>query len=121
MHETQADTKAVLTKALGRSQAIIGMDNQVMASILGINRTTLARHYQSQSLDPAQNAGRIAAIVLRIYRAVYTLMGGDEEHIRHWFSTPNHAFAGRSPMDAMKKLDGLVSVAQYCDAMRGKV
>lgn len=120
MQSTQPDSKAVLANALRRAQQNIGVDNQVMASILGVNRTTLTRHYQSQGLDPQQNAGRLAAIVLRIYRAVFTLMGGDAANIRHWFSTPNQAFAGQTPVAAMLSIDGLVSVAHYCDAMRGR-
>lgn len=120
MQDLQPDARSVLAKALNRAQQHMGVDNQVMASILGINRTTLTRHYQSQGLDPRQNAGRLAAVVLRIYRAVFTLMGGDATNIRHWFDTRNQAFAGRTPVDAMQSIDGLVSVAQYCDAMRGR-
>lgn len=120
MLKPQIDRKAVLAKALLRAQDVMGIDNQQMAAILGVNRTTLARAYQSVNLDPEQNAGRLAALVLRIYRAVHTLMGGNGENIRHWLATPNKALAGGAPLDAMQSIEGLVSVAQYCDAMRGR-
>lgn len=120
MLKAQVDRQAVLAKALLRAQDVMGVDNQQMAGILGVNRTTLTRAYRSLSLDPEQNAGRLAALVLRVYRSVHTLMGGNSENIRHWISTPNHAFAGDTPLASMQSIEGLVSVAQYCDAMRGR-
>ena len=69
MEQVQPDAKAVLAKALWRAQESMALENQQMAAILGVNRTTLARMYQTQQLDPDQNPGRLAAIVLRIYRS----------------------------------------------------
>lgn len=120
MQKTQPDPKAVLAKALNRAQTAMGIENQQMASILGVNRTTLARAYQAQLLDPEQNPGRLAAIVLRIYRSVHTLMGGDTDNMRHWLRTANQAFAEETPLQHMQSVEGLVSVAHYCDAMRGR-
>ncbi|MFK8020188.1 MAG: antitoxin Xre/MbcA/ParS toxin-binding domain-containing protein [Pseudomonadales bacterium] len=120
MLKVHANAKSVLAKALYRAQVAMGVENQQMADILGVNRTTLARVYQTENIDPEQNAGRLAAIVLRVYRSVHTLMGGDTKNIQHWLNTPNHAFADQIPLQVMKSVDGLVSVAQYCDAMRGR-
>ncbi len=120
MLKEQADRKTVLAKALQRAQNTMAIDNQQMATILGVNRTTLTRAYQSLNIDPDQNAGRLAALVLRVFRAVHTLMGGNSENIRHWINTPNKAFSGGTPLEAMQSIEGLVSVAQYCDAMRGR-
>lgn len=120
MLKVHANAKSVLAKALVRAQSAMGIDNQQMAAILGVNRTTLARAYQSENLDPEQNAGRLAAVVLRIYRSVHTLMGGDTRNIQHWLNTPNRAFSEQTPLQLMLSVDGLVSVAQYCDAMRGR-
>lgn len=120
MEQAQPDAKAVLAKALLRAQQAMSLENQQMATILGVNRTTLSRMYQTQQIDPEQNPGRLAALVLRIYRSVHTLMGGDTGNLQHWLRTPNRALAEQSPLELMRTIDGLVSVAQYCDAMRGR-
>jgi len=120
MVQPSTDPHVVLGKALAKAQEIMGVDQQVMATILGTSRTSLRRHC-AEGLNPDSNPGRIALLVIRIYRAVFALMGGDPENIRHWFRTPNRAFGHHSPITMMANLQGLVEVAQYCDAMRGKV
>jgi hypothetical protein len=52
------------------------------------------------------------------------VVGGDEEKARAWFHAKNmHLGPGRviSPSERARTIEGLVDVAQYLDAVRGKL
>jgi hypothetical protein len=57
---------------------------------------------------------------IRIYRSLFVLMGGNEDHMRHWMHTLN-LHTGGVPSDQVRTLVGLVTVMEYLDAMRGKL
>ena len=69
---------------------------------------------------PASKAGELALLVVRCYRALYVLVGGDAAAMRHWMRTENR-HTGGVPAEQMKTVAGLVAVLEYLDAMRGKL
>ena len=109
MEKLAIDSTVVLGKALAKAQEAMGVDQQTMADILGVSRSSLRRH-SSDGLSPESNPGRIALVVVRIYRAVYALTVGDLTNMRHWFSSMNRAFNQSTPLEAMANLQGLIEV-----------
>jgi len=63
----------------------------------------------------------MALLLLRIYRSLNALVGNHHDKAKLWLHAPNQAFQLETPLKHMKNVSGLVEVAQYLDAMRGKL
>lgn len=111
---------AVLAKAVLNVAAQLGLNQSELADVLGMHRTAVSRLKKSLSLDPASKQGELALLLVRLARALFALTGGDEAWIRHFMNTPN-TVTGGVPKEQIKSIQGLVSVVEFVDAVRGKV
>lgn len=112
---------AVLTKALTRVAVRWGLGARELAGILGVSQATTYRILDgSRSVDLAQKEGELALLCVRIYRSLDALVGGDDVKARTWLGAVNRHL-GASPLAMMGRVSGIVQVADYLDAMRGKV
>ncbi len=92
-----------------------------LAEVLGVSAPTVSRLLRGgRPLDPSSNAGQRATLFLRIWRSLDALVGGDEDAASAWFHAANHHLGAR-PVELARSIPGLVHVADYLDAMRGKV
>ncbi|MBD3619086.1 MAG: DUF2384 domain-containing protein [Chromatiales bacterium] len=112
----KADPRAVLTKALLNAGQALGLSQADLGRVVGKDRSVFSRG----QLDPASKSGELALLLIRCYRSLYALMGGDEAQMRHWMHTHNH-HTGGVPAVQLRTVEGLVRVAGYLDAIRGKV
>jgi hypothetical protein len=87
--------------------------------LLDLNPSTYRRNID-KGFEPTSLKGQCQLFVIRLYRSLYAISGGDYEFMKHWFTTENSALHG-TPKELIKAIDGLVLVNQYLDAMRGKV
>lgn len=110
---------AVLAKAVLRAAAQLGLRQADLAAVLGIHRTAVSRLKQS-SLDSDSKPGELALLLVRLARALYALTGGDPQWIEHFMRTPN-ALTGGTPARQIESIQGLITVLQCVDALRGKV
>lgn len=111
---------AVLAKAVLRAAEQLGLKQSELAAVLGMHRTAVSRLKTTASLDPASKQGELALLLLRIARALFALTGGDQEWIRHFMRTPNNVTGG-VPADQIATIQGMTTVLQFVDAIRGKV
>jgi uncharacterized protein (DUF2384 family) len=113
---------AVLSKALVRATQRLGLTSQKeLAEVLGVSAPTVSRLLRgARPLDPSSNEGQRATLFLRIWRSLDALVGGDERAASAWFHASNHHLGAR-PVELARSITGLVHVADYLDAMRGKV
>ena len=113
---------AVLSKALLRASEQLGIGSQKeLAEVLGVSAPSISRlRSGSRPLDPSSNEGQRATLFLRIWRSLDALVGGDERAAAAWFHAENHHLGGK-PVELARSITGLVHVADYLDAMRGKV
>ncbi len=118
--ETKPTPEAVLAKAVLKAADQLGLKQGKLATVLGIHRTAVSRLKQTASLDPESKAGELALLLIRIARSLFALTGGDEAWIRHFMRTPNK-LTGGVPAQQIERIQGLVAVLQFVDAMRGKV
>lgn len=114
---------AVLSKALLRASEQLGIGSQKeLAEVLGVSAPSISRlRSGSRPLDPSSNEGQRATLFLRIWRSLDALVGGDERAAAAWFHAENHHLGGSKPAELARSITGLVHVADYLDAMRGKV
>lgn len=107
--EVLAEALANAGKALGLTQADIGM-------VVGKDRTAVSRG----RIEPGSKAGELALLLIRCYRSLYVLVGGDPVQMRHWMRTANR-HTGGVPAEQIRSIEGLARVTGYLDAIRGKV
>ena len=110
-----ADKSDVLGRSLVAAGAELGLNRTELGRIIGRDRTSIERN----GVSPESKAGELALLVIRIYRSLYALMGGDRDNMLHFMRTPNRGTGGR-PAEQIREVTGLVAVCEYLDAMRGK-
>lgn len=120
VRHTAPDPQAVLCKALFSAMDRLGLTQAELGQAIGLDRTTITRLKQKGTLNPQTKPGELATYVIRIFRDLYALMGGDQAAIRHWMETPNRHLNGQ-PRELIRQVHGLIQVLGYLDAMRGKV
>ena len=114
-----ADADAVLAKALLNTREQLGLTQQELADIVGVHRTAISR-WADSGLRPQSKSGELALLLIRAYRSLFALFGGNLEDMRHFLRTENRHLAG-VPLVMMGQVQGLVHVVEYLDAVRGKV
>jgi len=112
------DPGRVLARALVRLREDLDFSQSQLGRIVGLHRQTVAALARGRPLDPASKEGELAAHLIRVYRSLFALTGGQRETMRHWLDTPNREL-GERPRDMLARVDGLVQVERYLDAMRG--
>ena len=110
---------AVLAKALARAAQAFGLSQAEVGSILGSSPASISRTFAGEREVDADSAeGRHALLLVRVYRSLDTLVGGDREKARLWLRSTNRHL-GAPPIELLGRTQGLVHVAEYLDAMRG--
>ena len=109
---------AVLTKAALRAADRLGLSGRQLADIVGVSEATVSRWKRGDSLlEPGSKPFELAALLVRTFRSLDAITGGDEAVARRWLAAPNTALAAR-PMERMTQVQGLVDVTTYLDARR---
>ena len=120
LEQAQPTPDSVLAKALFNAADQLGLKQANLAAVLGVHRTAISRLKQNPSIEPTSKQGELALLLIRIARALFALTGGDKEWIRHFMQTPNKVTAG-TPAQQIETIQGLITVLQFVDAIRGKV
>ncbi|MEE9100038.1 MULTISPECIES: antitoxin Xre/MbcA/ParS toxin-binding domain-containing protein [Pseudomonas] len=110
---------AVLAKAVLTAREHLAMTQQELAAIVGVERSAVSRWKQG-GLRVDSKTGELALLLVRVYRALFALFGGNLEDMRHFLRTENRHLNG-VPLQLMEQVQGLVAVVEYLDAIRGKV
>jgi hypothetical protein len=110
----------VLGKAALNAAERLALRGKALADVLGLSEATISRLRTSISIDPKTKSGELALLLVRLYRSLDALMGGNDEQSRAWLRAAN-AHLGAVPMDRIRSVEGLVDVVQYLDAMRGRL
>lgn len=114
------DASRTLATALTRAASALGLPRKTLARITGISPASASRLSQGRGVDPATKEGELSLLFLRVVRSLDSLLGGNAANMRAWLSAHNDHLGG-TPADLIQTVTGLVSVAEYLDAMRGKV
>ncbi len=114
---TAVDQDSVVRKALMNVGKALDIAPEVLGAIVGRNKSSL---YRANGLKADSKHGELALVLIRCYRALHALMGGDEQAMQHWFHTKN-LHTGGIPIEQVQSLEGLMSVSRYLDGIRGKI
>ena len=114
------DAGAVTTKALLRAGALLGLSSAALARVVGVSAASMSRLANgARSIDPRSKEGELALLLLRAFRSLDALFGGNHEQCRQWLAAFNHHLGGE-PAALIETPQGLVHVADYLDALRGQ-
>ena len=110
----------VLTKATIRVAQQLDLGQGALAKVLGISAPTVSRMFKGKWLI-SENDGKtweLAVMLVRVFRSLGAMVGGNEEHLKEWFHADN-VHLGGIPANLAFTIEGLTNVARYLDAMRG--
>ena len=117
---TVADTAArpneVLSRALVKAGRELGLTQADLGAVIGRDRTALSR----SAVEPESKSGELALLLIRAYRALFVLVGGDPRQMKHWMHTRNRHLGG-IPAELVRSIQGLNRVVEYLDAIRGRL
>ena len=115
------DRNAVLTKALLRAAERLGLSGRQLAGIVGISEATVSRLKRGEAtLEAGTKPFELATFLVRAFRSLDAITGGDEAVARVWMTAVNTALGSR-PVEQMTTIQGLVDVTTYLDARRAPV
>src|SRR5581483_1713382 len=83
----RAQPGEVIAKALVRAARRLGLSQGDVAEVIGTSAASMSRTFAGERPIGAESAeGRHALLLLRVYRSLDTLVGGDVEKARAWLS-----------------------------------
>ncbi len=106
----------VLSRALLAAGRELGLTQADLGRVVGRDRTALSR----KAIEPDTKSGELALLLIRAYRALFVLVGGEPRQMKHWMHTHNHHVGG-VPAELVRSVPGLMRVVEYLDAIRGRV
>lgn len=118
--KAKPDESHVLAVALENLKDILNLSSDDLSQIIRVHRNTLGRQLKNKEIAPKSTEGELAILLIRVYRSLFALNGGNIEAIKHWLNTHNRHIQG-VPLECMKSILGLSRVVNYLDAIRGKI
>ena len=116
IHQSKAGV--VLTKATCRAADRLGLSGRQLAEMVGVSEATVSRWKRGESvLEPGTKPFELSALLVRVFRSLDAITGGDEAVARQWLAAPNTALSAR-PVERMFQVQGLVDVTTYLDSRR---
>lgn len=114
----KAEPAAVVTKAVIRAAARLDLSNRIVAAALGVSEATVSRMGTgAYQLEPGSKPYELAVLLLRLFRSLDAIVGGDVAVARSWLRNQNTAL-GATPISLIESVMGLVNVVAYLDHRR---
>ena len=99
----------------------LGLSIPQICQTLGVSKSKLERARKTNGAVLTGKDYELALLIIRIYRALYAILGGNEHQIQHWIKTPNRHLQEEAPVEHMQTVQGIDLVVRYLDAMRGRI
>lgn len=97
----------------------LGLKQAQLARIIGVSESTMTRIVSGRAeLNVDGKDGELALLLLRVFRSLDTVVGGDPAALKAWFHAENGHLGG-VPAKLVERAEGLVRVAEYLDGVRG--
>jgi len=116
------DRARVLTGALAEAARRLGLRTTELTAIIGVSQPSASRLLNGRyQLQERAKPWELGAHLVRLYRSLSSLVGGNDELARAWLRSANAAFDGRPPIEVIRTVEGLVHACDYLDAHRARV
>ena len=118
---SSAERSAVVGKAVSRAADLLGLSNAALARTIGVSEATASRlRAGAYAIEPGTKPYELALLLIRLFRGLDAVVGGDEASLRSWMAAANRALGG-VPRDSVQTVTGLVAAVDYVDAARARV
>ena len=112
---------AVVSKAVCRAAEMLGLTNAALARTIGVSEATASRlRAGATMLEADTKPYELALLLVRLFRGLDAVVGGDEASRQSWMVAANHALGG-VPRNLVQSVTGLVAAVEYVDAARARV
>lgn len=119
---TLAERSVILTHAVTETAKHLNVGPTDLAVIVGISQSSASRMFSGGfTIKEGTPEWQLAALFVRFYRGLFSIVGNNDELAREWLTTGNHAFDGQSPLEVIKSIIGLVAACDYIDAHRAQI
>ncbi|MBB5192390.1 hypothetical protein HNQ50_003131 [Silvimonas terrae] len=114
--------EAVVTRAVVRTAEKLDFRQSDLGRLLGLSGASVSRMVHGQyELNIHRPEWDVALALIRVYRSLSSILGGQEDLIRRWMHSPNTDLGG-VPSDILRRgAGGLFQVGIYLDSMRGRI
>ena len=117
-----SDRTRVLTQAVVEAARRLALKAGDLKDIIGTSQPTVSRLMHGRyALSEVGKTWELGAHLVRLYRSLSSMVGGDDALARLWLISANRDFDGRAPLEVIKRVDGLIHVCEYLDAYRARV
>ena len=111
----------VVTKATVVAAERLGLNARSLASVLGVSEASVSRMKRlDHLLEKGTKPFELALLLIRLFRSLDAITGGDEAVARKWLRNTNTALGG-IPAHRISTITGLTDVLAYLDARRALV
>jgi hypothetical protein len=119
--EAPASDGAVVTKAVLRAAGRLSVSNRALSRTLGLSEASVSRMGSGAFvLTPGDKPYELALLLVRLFRSLDAIVGGDDAAARGWMASENLMLGG-IPARQIETLPGLINVVGYLDARRALV
>lgn len=111
----------VVTKATVAAAERLGLSARGLAAVIGVSEASVSRmkrleHHLEKETKPFE----LALLLIRLFRSLDAITGGDEGVAKDWMRNPNTMLGGK-PAEKIATVTGLTDVLAYLDARRALV
>jgi DNA-binding XRE family transcriptional regulator len=100
---------------------MLGIAQADLADIIGVSPATMSRIASGRKqLEPGSKPWQLAALFVRLFRALDAVVGSDDATARAWMRGP-HLTLGGIPLELVRDPAGLARAVDYLDAARARV
>lgn len=116
-----ASEGVTVTKAVIAAAERLGLSARQLAAVIGVSEATVSRMKRLDVLlERGSKPFELALLLIRLFRSLDAVTGGDEAVARAWMRGPNTVLSG-TPLEKIVSISGLVDVLAYLDARRALV
>jgi hypothetical protein len=111
----------VVTKATIAAAERLGLSARSLAGVVGVSEASVSRMKRlDHLLEKGTKPFELALLLIRLFRSLDAITGGDEPVARAWLKNHNTALGG-IPAEKILTISGLADVLAYLDARRALV
>ena len=115
-NDVSADQGRVIAKAVFNASQRLGLSQRELGRVLGVSDAVVSR-MKGGAAPLSGKPFELAACLVRVFRSLDAIAGGDPDTIRGWMRNENADLAG-VPRERIASAPGLVDVMNYLDAAR---
>ena len=107
---------AILSKAGFRAARALGLSQKELGEVIGVSAASASR-MKDGGYALSGKPYELAVCLVRIFRSLDAIVGGDAAAMRSWMEAENADLRG-VPKDLIRTPAGLIGVMNYLDAQR---